>query len=236
MINDSPLTAFLPCRKGSERVISKNTKPFGIHQNGLVSIKMSQLLKVNQLDSIIVSTNDEIVIDYCSRLSDSRVIIHARSEDLCRSLTSTDDVITHAASLVDYGHILWTHVTSPFVTSSIYCQSINTYKHILKQGFDSLMSVTPLKNFLWEKTISNSRPTNYDRSFTKWPRTQDLKTLYEVNSALFIASADIYKFKNDRIGQNPFLFPLDKKNAFDIDWEEDFEIAQAILSSNLVEL
>ena len=37
------LTLFLPCRRGSERVANKNTRPFADHPGGLLGVKLDQL-------------------------------------------------------------------------------------------------------------------------------------------------------------------------------------------------
>ena len=52
------MTIFLPCRLGSERIPQKNTKTFAGVKGGLLKVKLSTLLKVPAIDSIVVSTND----------------------------------------------------------------------------------------------------------------------------------------------------------------------------------
>jgi N-acylneuraminate cytidylyltransferase len=69
---------------------------------------------------------------------------------------------------------------------------------------------------------------NYEHSEGKWPRTQDLPILYEVNHAVFMTSRRVYLEKLDRIGSKPYIFTQNKIESFDIDWEEDFLIAEAI--------
>ena len=32
----------------------------------------------------------------------------------------------------------------------------------------------------------------------------------------------------DRVGDNPYLFEMNKLNSLDVDWEEDFKIAEAV--------
>ena len=98
------------------------------------------------------------------------------------------------------------------------------YKKKITCGFDSLMSVNKIQNFLWK----NGRPINYDYKKNKWPRTQDLEPIFEINSAIFIANKDIYENLGNRIGNNPFLFENSKMQSFDIDWEEDFVLAQKL--------
>jgi CMP-N-acetylneuraminic acid synthetase len=227
-LHDS-VTAFLPCRKGSERVAKKNTRPFGPFRSGLLEIKISQLLECNDIDEIVLSTNDEEIIDFAVRLGHYKIRIHRRDENLSTNVTSTDELINHANELITSGHILWTHVTSPFVGARVYSDIIASYRNALMRGHDSLMTTTKLHAFLW----GENGPVNYDRTLEKWPRTQTIKPIHEINSAAFLAPVDIYRRHNDRIGLCPLLYPLDRLCGFDIDWEEDFTLAELLLKNGL---
>jgi len=219
------ITAFLPCRAGSERVPKKNTRTFAGVEGGLLRIKLQQLIDCELIDSIVLSTNDQEVIDIAEIIADNKVIIDRRPEHLATSSTSTDDLVKYVPSLVSEGAVLWTHVTSPFVDAVIYNKAIAIYKKKLKSGEnDSLMSVMALRTFIWDKNGA----VNYDREKEKWPRTQTIDPLFEIDSGIFIAGADIYRDLDDRIGRNPYLFENSKIDAFDIDWEDDFFIAEAI--------
>lgn len=77
---------------------------------------------------------------------------------------------------------------------------------------------------------------NYDRNVEKWPRTQTLTPVHEVNSGVFLAHASIYRELDDRIGRKPYLHPLGKLISHDIDWPEDFTIAECLLEKGLVTL
>lgn len=224
------VTAFLPCRKGSERVPRKNIRPFGPYAGGLLEIKLGQLLGCAAIDHVVLSTNDSEIIAYAEGLGADRLSIHRRAEELSSSATSTDDLVGHAHDLIPQGHILWTHVTSPFVRAEAYASAIATYRAALNDGYDSLMSVTPLRAFLWNE----AGPVNYDRAVEKWPRTQTLTPVNEVNSAMFLAPVTVYADLEDRIGARPWLYPLDRLSAHDIDWEEDFVIAEQLLLQGLV--
>ena len=69
---------------------------------------------------------------------------------------------------------------------------------------------------------------NYNRKDEKWPRTQTLKELFEINSGMFISSINNYQKFEDRIGKNPFLMSSKGYTSFDIDWPEDFELGEMI--------
>lgn len=219
------ISVFLPCRAGSERVPHKNTRTFANVEGGLLKIKLQQLVACNAIDSIVLSTNDEEVIQLAETVSSDKIRIDRRPEHLATSSTSTDDLVKYVPTIITEGAVLWTHVTSPFIDGKIYEEAIDAYKNALSKGdHDSLMSVTTLRTFIWNKEGA----VNYDRNKEKWPRTQTIEPLYEINSGIFLADIDIYRNLEDRIGKKPFLFENNDIDSFDIDWEEDFFIAEAI--------
>lgn len=226
------INVFLPCRKGSQRVPKKNIKEFAGFKNGLIEIKLKQLLECKKIDKIYLSTNDEEILTYAQSLNQNRIVLHKRAEYLSSSETSTDELVSHVLELIPDGDILWTHVTSPFLNANVYDDIISKYEEVKIQGFDSLMTTNLIQGFLWNK----EGPINYDRTKEKWPRTQTIEPLHEINSAVFLANADIYRTISDRIGTNPFLYELDKIKGFDIDWEDDFKIAEAIVQAQISEL
>lgn len=226
------INVFLPCRKGSQRVPKKNIKEFAGFKNGLIEIKLKQLLECKKIDKIYLSTNDEEILTYAQSLNQNRIVLHKRAEYLSSSETSTDELVSHVLELIPDGDILWTHVTSPFLNANVYDDIISKYEEVKIQGFDSLMTTNLIQGFLWNK----EGPINYDRTKEKWPRTQTIEPLHEINSAVFLANAEIYRTISDRIGTNPFLYELDKIKGFDIDWEDDFKIAEAIVQAQISEL
>ena len=226
------VTCFLPCRKGSERIPRKSIKPFADYEFGLIELKLSQLAKAQNIDEIVLSTNDEDILDFANKLNLPKLRLHKRDNELASSSTSTDALVAHAIDLIPNGEILWTHVTSPFINARHYDAIIDCYQKKLKLGYDSLMSVTELYGFLWQ----DGQPMNYDRTQEKWPRTQTLTPVHEVNSGVFLASSLVYRELNDRIGNRPYLYVLDKLIGYDIDWPEEFVIAECMAEKGLVQL
>ncbi|WP_145255080.1 cytidylyltransferase domain-containing protein [Pseudomonas sp. DE0157] len=225
-------TCFLPCRKGSERVPDKNIRPFGHHKFGLIEIKLQQLINTSAIDEIVLSTNDDAILEYASSLRTNKLKLYKRREDLSSSQTSTDQLVAHALDLISEGNILWTHVTSPFISAQHYDQIVKLHNEKITQGYDSLMTTNVIHGFLWK----NGAAMNYDRNVEKWPRTQTLPPVHEVNSGAFLAHTDIYRNLNDRIGVNPYLHSLGKLVSHDIDWPDDFIIAECLLEKGLVSL
>jgi CMP-N-acetylneuraminic acid synthetase len=226
------ITAFLPCRAGSERVPKKNTRPFAGYSTGLIGLKLEQLAACAEIDRILLSTNDPEVIAIATDASVviPKLEIDLRPDHLCTPQTSTDELIAYVPDRIDRGVVLWTHVTSPMVDAAAYSEMIAEYTTAVADGeSDSLMSVTGLRTFLWTAT----GPLNYDRAVEKWPRTQTLQTLYSVNSAAFMIDVELMRGLQDRVGRSPKLFEMTEAQGFEIDWEEQFALAEVIYQSAL---
>ena len=213
---------YLPTRQGSERVINKNTRPFAGIEGGLVENKVKQLLETKLIDEIIFSSNDKTCMAVAEKYKDSRLRIIERPEELCLSTTNLQDLICYVPTVTDADHILWGHVTTPLCGADQYDTSIKLYLDNLDEGYDSLVGVTELKNFLLNKEgklINNTTDI-------PWPRTQDLEALYPINHTIFLAKREVYLEQKNRIGKKPLLHIMDELHSFDIDWPDDFTIAE----------
>lgn len=220
---------FLPARKGSQRVKNKNTRPFAGIEGGLLANKLEQLLATERIDEIVLSTNDEECLHigrkYAERSTRLRVV--ERPDELCLDTTNLQDLICYVPTITSAEHILWGHVTTPLADATSYDAAVEDYFASLDEGFDSLVGVTELKNFLLDaegRLINNTTEL-------PWPRTQDLAPLYEINHTVFLAPREIYIEQRNRLGRRPKLHVMDKISSMDIDWEEDFVIAEALMRS-----
>lgn len=228
MSNKVKINVFLPCKKNSTRVKNKNKRKFADIDYGLLRIKINQLVKCRLIDRIYLSTNDDKIIRFVRNLNNIKIYIHKRSDKaLSTSKTATQKLIEHASNIIPDGHILWTHVTSPFVTRLIYEKIIKKYKQIIKTKHDSLMTITEIKGFIWD----NKKPINYNNKKVKWPKTQETLPLNKVNSAVFLSSKENYKKKKDRIGTKPYFYKLSRFEGIDIDEFEDFYFAEYIFKN-----
>jgi CMP-N-acetylneuraminic acid synthetase len=230
MMKGETISAVLPIRAGSQRVLNKNTRPFGPYPFGLTELKIKQLLRVKALDEIVVDTDVPEITDILDRLKGagedvSSIRVERRDPKFAESSTSTDDLIKHIAPKIKTKNVVWTHTTQPFADDNVLTKAIAFYFQYLEKGYDSLMSVTSLKTFIWDRT----GPVNYSRDLEKWPRTQTLPEWYIVNSAVFITDIKRMKKTGDRIGQNPYFYVLDPMQGLDIDEEGDFKFAESII-------
>lgn len=220
------ISVFLPTRKGSERVHDKNTRDFAGMQGGLLNNKLMQLTRCEKVGEIVLSTNDPASIGVAGQFEGYPGLkIIQRPEQLALSTTSLTDLVRYAPSICAFDHILWTHVTAPFTGAADYDAMIDAYFRALEQGFDSLMTVRPIHNFIWDRDANDLINRITDE---KWPRTQDLKVYFEVNNAVFLSSKALYEQCADRIGKRPYLYEQDPIKGFDVDWETDFKMAEML--------
>ena len=220
------INVFLPCRSSSIRVKNKNIKKFSNKKFGLFQLKIEQLIITKGINNIIVSTNDIKILNYFKRKKYNKVIIDKRPEHLCKSSTSTDQLIKYVPKIIKSGHVLWTHVTSPFFNNKDYSEAIKLYKKNVKK-YDSLMGVTKIQDFIYNK----NKPINFNKKKEKWPRTQTLKKLFVVNNSIFLTSTKNYSKYGDRVGKKIYLMDIGKIKSLDVDWPEDFKLAEKIYES-----
>ena len=224
------IIAYVPCRAGSERVKHKNTRPFAGYEKGLIEVKLNQLCQVDRLSKIIVSSNDPAILDYSAWFKsnvDARVDPRPRPDEYGSGSTSMEAFIRDQIATAETdGVMMMTHVTHPLVKPEHYVQAINAYEQAVRDGHDSLVSVTELRRFLWR----NGKPFNYDNSVEKWPRSQDIEVVHELNHAIYLMPFALMREVGDRIGHNPLMYPMPEDVAMDIDWQEQFDFLQDLVN------
>jgi CMP-N-acetylneuraminic acid synthetase len=223
----STTAIFLPCRAGSTRVPEKNTRPFAGLEDGLLGVKLSQLARVRGVDQVIVDSNDPVVLELATARrarwsGHGDLVVTSRPDALGQSDTTTDALIAHALATVEADVMLWTHVTSPLAGPDVYEEALAAYRGRDPQRHDSLMTATSIQGFLWRDEV----PLNYARTPIRWPRTQDIEAVWEVNSAVFIVATALGRQVGDRVGERPLLHPMSKIASLDVDWMDDFHIAE----------
>ena len=221
-------TIFIGVRSGSTRSLNKNTKAFLPDGTSLLENRILQAREVS-CDEIIISTNCPICRGQASSLQnhDNRIKVIKRPQDLCKNTTLVSDIMKHIADAASNKTIMWTHVTSPFICPIDMNNAFKIFEE--KNKFDSVVSVNKIQNFIWHK--SQKKVINNLNKNNKWPNTQDLFPLYEINHAFYVCSSDLLK-KGERVGKNPFLYECEGESRLDIDYEQDFAFGQLIAKNS----
>jgi len=215
------ITALLPMKKHSERISKKNLRLFSGYP--LYHMIARVLTESSYVDKIIINTDCPAIAEDALQ-NFFKVVIHERPLSLRGDMVPMNDIIGFDISRSPSEHFLQTHSTNPLLTRETLEQAIETYFGNLAQ-YDSLFSVSRLQTRLY---LESGKPVNHDPAILL--RTQDLPPLFEENSNIYIFSKSSFQEAGKRrIGVRPKLFEMNKLEAIDIDEEEDFIIAEAVM-------
>lgn len=220
MTDVKSVVALLPMKGNSERIPGKNLKNFA--GKPLFHAVMQTLEDCPLISKIIINTDSQEIADSATSAF-KKVKIHWRPEEICGDFVSMNKVIGNDLNNSEEEHFLQTHCTNPLLSVESLVGAIETYFENLDKH-DSLFSVNKwLTRLYWE----DMKPVNHDPK--ELLRTQDLPPLFEENSNFYIFSKSAFKNADEkRIGLNPMMYETPKMESVDVDFPEDFELAEFI--------
>jgi CMP-N-acetylneuraminic acid synthetase len=217
------IVALVPMRHHSQRVPGKNYRPLA--GQPLFHHILETLLAVSEIGNIIVDTDSEPVMDGLRR-DFPQVIIVNRPESLRADDVPMNDILLHDTEQIPADFYLQTHSTNPLLRPGTVSRAIETFLAEYPTK-DSLFSVTRWQTRLYDQ---HGRAINHDPSVLI--QTQDLPPVYEENSCLYLFTRQNLLERHHRIGAHPILFEIDPAEAWDIDEELDFAIADFLMRQN----
>lgn len=219
----SIISAIVPMRHNSERVPQKNYRDFS--GKPLYHHIISTLLETKEIDKVVIDTDSQFILKDAKKHFPS-VILLERPVHLQDGGTAMNDVLLNSIDQIESDFYLQTHSTNPLLSSKSIKNAIDKFLHNYPM-YDSLFSVTRLQTRLWDKL---ARAVNHNPNILM--RTQDLPPIYEENSCFYIFPKTILRTKHNRIGNRPILYDIPKSEAWDIDEEIDFTIAELLYNIN----
>lgn len=207
--------ALIPIKFNNRRLPGKNIKPLG--GKPLMQYIQETLLQVKGIDEIYVYCSDEGVKEYLL----PGVCYLQRPQSLDQDSTKINDVLASFAQVKKADLYLLTHATAPFIKAESIQKGIDAVK---SGNYDSAFAVIRQQDFLWQ----NGKPLNYDLSAI--PRTQDLVPIYRETCGFYLYTYWQIVEQNRRIGDKPYFVEVSEIEAIDIDEQEDFDLAEAIVN------
>lgn len=211
------VVALVPMKGHSERVANKNLRSFAgepLFYRVLQALERSKTVK-----DVYINTDSEEIARKAKENFDVNIIW--RPEELRGDFVSMNNIIKYDLSQINSEHFIQTHATNPLLTNMTIDAAVEKYFNSLDK-YDSLFSVTRLQVRLYDKEL---RPLNHNPE--ELIRTQDLPPVYEENSNFYIFSKSSFMATERRIGLSPCIYEVNKLEAFDIDEEEDFLLAES---------
>ena len=210
------LIAIIPIRKGSQRVKHKNFKPFG--GKNLLIHKIEILKKLDFIDEIIVNTDSDKAISIAKKLG---VKYFKRDAYFASSQCVNSEFWKNVADNTKSEFIMFTNCTSPLIKLSTYKDIISlSKKFIEKNKFDSINTVTEVKEFLFK----DNKPINF--KLNKTPNSQNLPNIVKLNFAINILKTKQMSSGKSLIGKKPYLYKLNEIEGLDINTEYEFSFAE----------
>jgi CMP-N-acetylneuraminic acid synthetase len=223
MLNKT-VKALLFMKAQSERVPGKNMRSFC--GRPLFHWIMDSLFNSGVVDEVILNTDSEEIAN--SAISNFNVTIHMRPEYLLKIQSDEANQIMEYDLQNSAGeYFLQTHSTNPLIKAKTIQDAVSTYFNMGKE-YDSLFSVTALQKRLYN---FSGKGINHDPNTLI--KTQDLPIVYEENSCIYLFSRNVFLKNKNRIGSRPYLYPINRFEAIDIDEEYDFSVAESLMKSRL---
>ena len=220
------IIALLPMKGNSERVPNKNLKDFA--GKPLYHHVASTLENSSYVDKIVINTDSSLIEEDALKHFSKVQIVH-RAPEVCGDFVSMNKVIEQDLSqFPENDFFLQTHSTNPLLTTKTLDAAIETFFNS-QEEYDSVFAVNEHKVRFFD---AKGEPVNFKQG--ELIRTQDLPALYEENSNFYIFSRRSFE-ENDknRIGKRPKIVVMNKLESVDIDYEEDFILAELIYKNGL---
>ena len=220
------IVALVPMRHTSERVPGKNYRE--IAGEPLYFHILRALQSSPEIAEVVVDTDSPVIMDGL-KAHFPDVVVLERPENLRDGIIPMNEILLHDTAQVETDYYLQTHSTNPLLRAETISKAIRTFVES-RDTYDSLFSVTRLQTRLYDQ---GGEAVNHNPG--ELLRTQDLPPIYEENSCIYIFNRQTLLERGHRIGEHPRMFEIDSLEAWDIDEELDFRIADFLLRERLAE-
>jgi CMP-N-acetylneuraminic acid synthetase len=214
------IVALVPMRHHSQRVPGKNYRPMA--GKPLFTHILDQLQSIPEINEILIDTDSPVILE---ALAKDYPRVHAvdRPEVLRADTIPMNEILAYDSGLVEADFYLQTHSTNPLLKAETIAKAVRQFSAGYPM-YDSLFGVTRRQVRLWDQL---GRPINHNPAILL--QTQDLPPVYEENSCVYIFTRQNLMARRNRLGERPMMFEIDPLEAWDVDNEVDFKIAEQLL-------
>lgn len=225
--NQPKILAVIPARGGSKGIPKKNIRLMA--GKPLISYSIETALSSRYDIDVVVSTDDE-QISLISEMYGADTII--RPDELAQDNVTLDPVIFHALTTVEqknhisYDVVITMQPTSPLLTANTFDSAID---YFLTGNYDTVLSCINHPHLAWGYENDKIVPLYKERLNRQYLPKHFLET-----GAFFISKRDKVT-KETRFGENVSVFELPLNESVDIDYPQDWWVAERhLLKKNII--
>jgi CMP-N-acetylneuraminic acid synthetase len=218
----------IPARLGSKRVVKKNIREF--YGKPMIWWTINAAIKSNIFSDIIVSSDDQDVLDLASSLNVTSFLRDDFFDDLSTSSEATIYTLDKAKIKVDQDDIIFQLLpTCPLRTCF---DIIKCHDFFIKNKMLSGVSGYEMKFGNPQWLMKKNKFNKIDFAFVDKQelRSQDLEILYMLSGAIWISKYNILINNKSFKGKETGLITLDWISCLDIDTEEELKIMERLAS------
>lgn len=227
MKNKIESIGFIPLRKGSKGI--KNKNKILIMGRPLFSYVLVEAV-FSSLDRIYIYTDDREILDFIKKEYNwtDKIYCMKRPKSTATDTATTEYAMEHFIKSLEipFKYFCLLQATSPLTSRD----DINNVLNLLKQGYDSVLSVVKMKRFLWNK---DGTPLNYD--YNKRPLRQEFEGNYVENGAIYLTKRENFLQSKCRLSGKIGLYEMSEDTFFELDELNDLIIIEKLLERRLLE-
>ena len=216
------MIAVVPARGGSKGIARKNLRL--LNGKPLISYVLNTLVKCELFENIIVTSEDEEILDVATRFP---VLIRTRPERLAADDVTLDPVVQDAVDWYEHNYarridaVMTIQPTSPLLSAHTVERGVQAF---VNSRADCLISVVDATHLMWKETSDGVQPLFTERLNRQW-----LPKQFRETGAIVICSRKQLE-KGSRIGGNITIFPVPLWESIDIDTGIDWLLCSALLN------
>ena len=230
MFRNEKVTALIPARMGSKRLIDKNIRILcgrSLTEWAIISGKDSKII-----DEVIVSTDSEKISSLSEQCQVDRII--ERPPDLSGDDTSTAEVIFHALKRIyisdaSSGYIVLLQPTSPLREAAHIDEAFDLIETNAAVGAISVCRTEHPVEWMGKLPDNRFMDSLILRGNLE-KRSQEFRPSYQVNGAVYIVPVGQFlKEKTLFLSSGMVAYVMDRMDSIDIDDEYDLRLAEWLL-------
>ena len=208
--------AFLPVKGSSSRIENKNIKlldgkPLFLHT-------LEKLLDCDFIHEVILDTDSEEIIKLAGNID---CTVFKRDPNFASNNTDGNRLFMNEIENFESDIYIQILCTSPFIEKETVRKAIEILTQESEKNYDSVVLTKTEKLYTWK----NERP-QYD--LQNIPNSIDLEGTTVETMGLYVIKKDAALSSRRRVGDRPFLLEASAIEAIDVNWPEDFELANLI--------